>query len=451
MTDLCDACAAPDSLLGAEELRQRQPAERQPADLEERAPRYTGTFGGERVGMGLCGKRVVAERKAAGYPNRGRADKANRAVEGEAGPSRTMAPVRTRSAHRERGVQERCGPGSRQWSRVSSVESSTLSSRAPADTTAVFTRQHGRGRDTTMLTSRSRTPTRFRHEYSLPAPRAFWHAPRRPTGWVFRSRRGAESRRPAAHRLRDPRRHGRDRSRNRAAESHRRHPRRADRRGRAGRGSPAGRARHRGEGADRLPRVHRRGQLARATTPTLRRSQGGPPAAEDIAADPLVATKPDNRKGLTPEFAVQTALKLDEEAVAAVAAGRVHGPPRRPRRRLLLGHERARQPQRSRAARRDPARAGRAARAIRPGRRAGLPGRADGDRRPRPADDARRRLAEAAVGGVRGSRQDRQAARPPTRASKPSGPRSTASCRSRSRRTRPTRFTAPSTSPRSSS
>ena len=49
---------------------------------------------------------------------------------------------------------------------------------------------------------------------------------------------------------------------------------------------------------------------------TLRRSLAGPPAAEDVAADPLAATKPDNRKGLTPEFAVQTALKLDEDAVA---------------------------------------------------------------------------------------------------------------------------------------
>src|SRR5262245_45256718 len=49
---------------------------------------------------------------------------------------------------------------------------------------------------------------------------------------------------------------------------------------------------------------------------TLRRSQAGPPAAEDTAADPLAATKPDNRKGLTPEFGVQTALKLDEDAVA---------------------------------------------------------------------------------------------------------------------------------------
>ncbi|MBP3955600.1 amidohydrolase family protein [Gemmata sp. G18] len=49
----------------------------------------------------------------------------------------------------------------------------------------------------------------------------------------------------------------------------------------------------------------------------LRRSLGGPPAAEDTAADPLVATKPDNRKGVTPEFAIQTALKLDDETVAA--------------------------------------------------------------------------------------------------------------------------------------
>jgi imidazolonepropionase-like amidohydrolase len=55
----------------------------------------------------------------------------------------------------------------------------------------------------------------------------------------------------------------------------------------------------------------------RGYDPALRRSQGGPPAAEDMAADPLIATKPDNRKGLTPEFAVQTALKLDEEAVGA--------------------------------------------------------------------------------------------------------------------------------------
>src|SRR5205823_321776 len=47
---------------------------------------------------------------------------------------------------------------------------------------------------------------------------------------------------------------------------------------------------------------------------TLRRSQGGPPAVEDVAADPLIATKPDNRKGFTPEFGVQTALKLDEES-----------------------------------------------------------------------------------------------------------------------------------------
>lgn len=48
----------------------------------------------------------------------------------------------------------------------------------------------------------------------------------------------------------------------------------------------------------------------------LRRSESGAPAAENLAADPLIATKPDNRKGFTPEFAVQTALKLDEEAIS---------------------------------------------------------------------------------------------------------------------------------------
>jgi imidazolonepropionase-like amidohydrolase len=58
------------------------------------------------------------------------------------------------------------------------------------------------------------------------------------------------------------------------------------------------------------------GGSTRGYDATLRRSQGGPPATEDVAADPLVATKPDNRKGLTPEFAIQTALKLDEDAIA---------------------------------------------------------------------------------------------------------------------------------------
>jgi imidazolonepropionase-like amidohydrolase len=53
----------------------------------------------------------------------------------------------------------------------------------------------------------------------------------------------------------------------------------------------------------------------RGYDPALRRSEAGPPAAEDTAADPLVGSKPDNRKGLTPEFAVQSALKLDEEAI----------------------------------------------------------------------------------------------------------------------------------------
>jgi imidazolonepropionase-like amidohydrolase len=45
----------------------------------------------------------------------------------------------------------------------------------------------------------------------------------------------------------------------------------------------------------------------------VRRSTAGPPSAEDLASEPLVATKPDNRKGVTPEFAVSSALKTDEE------------------------------------------------------------------------------------------------------------------------------------------
>src|SRR5262245_6219250 len=48
---------------------------------------------------------------------------------------------------------------------------------------------------------------------------------------------------------------------------------------------------------------------------TLRRPAGGPPAPEDLASDILAATKPDNRKGLTPEFEVRSALKADEEAI----------------------------------------------------------------------------------------------------------------------------------------
>ena len=49
---------------------------------------------------------------------------------------------------------------------------------------------------------------------------------------------------------------------------------------------------------------------------TLRRPAGGPSAPEDLASDILAATKPDNRKGLTPEFEVRSALKADEEAIS---------------------------------------------------------------------------------------------------------------------------------------
>ncbi|MBY0525811.1 MAG: amidohydrolase family protein [Gemmataceae bacterium] len=46
---------------------------------------------------------------------------------------------------------------------------------------------------------------------------------------------------------------------------------------------------------------------------TLRRSEGGPPEPVDIASEALAATRPDNRKGLTPEFVVATALKADSD------------------------------------------------------------------------------------------------------------------------------------------
>lgn len=47
--------------------------------------------------------------------------------------------------------------------------------------------------------------------------------------------------------------------------------------------------------------------------PSLRRSEVGPTAPEDFASEALAATKADNRKGLTPEFAVNAALKVDDE------------------------------------------------------------------------------------------------------------------------------------------
>jgi imidazolonepropionase-like amidohydrolase len=47
--------------------------------------------------------------------------------------------------------------------------------------------------------------------------------------------------------------------------------------------------------------------------PALRRSETGAPAPEDYASEALAVTKPDNRKGLTPEFQVGTALRGEEE------------------------------------------------------------------------------------------------------------------------------------------
>src|ERR1043166_8102620 len=47
---------------------------------------------------------------------------------------------------------------------------------------------------------------------------------------------------------------------------------------------------------------------------TMRRSEIGPTSPEDLASESLAATKADNRKGLTPEFAVNLALKNDDDA-----------------------------------------------------------------------------------------------------------------------------------------
>lgn len=51
--------------------------------------------------------------------------------------------------------------------------------------------------------------------------------------------------------------------------------------------------------------------------PGLRRSVAGPPAPVDFASEALAATKPDNRKGMTPEFQVATALRMEEEPADA--------------------------------------------------------------------------------------------------------------------------------------
>jgi len=48
--------------------------------------------------------------------------------------------------------------------------------------------------------------------------------------------------------------------------------------------------------------------------PALRRSETGAPEATDLAGEPLIATPPDHRKGLTPEFQVSTALRGEDQA-----------------------------------------------------------------------------------------------------------------------------------------
>src|ERR1700730_8215376 len=47
--------------------------------------------------------------------------------------------------------------------------------------------------------------------------------------------------------------------------------------------------------------------------PALQRSEGGAPAVEDTASEALAVTKADNRKGMTPEFTVASALKTEDE------------------------------------------------------------------------------------------------------------------------------------------
>lgn len=46
----------------------------------------------------------------------------------------------------------------------------------------------------------------------------------------------------------------------------------------------------------------------------LRRSESGPAEPVDLASESLAVTKPDNRKGLTPEFDVATALKAEDDS-----------------------------------------------------------------------------------------------------------------------------------------
>jgi imidazolonepropionase-like amidohydrolase len=48
--------------------------------------------------------------------------------------------------------------------------------------------------------------------------------------------------------------------------------------------------------------------------PALRRSETGTPEPSDLAGEPQIATPLDHRKGLTPEFQVSTALRIEEQA-----------------------------------------------------------------------------------------------------------------------------------------
>ena len=148
-------------------------------------------------------------------------------------------------------------------------------------------------------------------------------------------------------------------------------------------------ARHRRLRAHRLPRADRRRQPARFD-PALRRSAGGPPAPEDLASDILAATKPDNRKGLTPEFEVSSALKATR--TRSPRGGSSGSPPtwRCPRAGSSTARARS-SAERRRPAGRGPAAGRRPARGAEELPRPRLPAGADGRHRPLPAGAPRRR------------------------------------------------------------
>ena len=131
--------------------------------------------------------------------------------------------------------------------------------------------------------------------------------------------------------------------------------------------------------------------------PALRRSAVGDPTAEDLASDALVATKPDNRKGLTPEFQVRAALKADDDFADNWRKAGVTAHLIAPDGGILVGQSAL--VSLSGAAPRDSVLAAAVAQhlAFRPACRPGLSARPHGRRRPRPAVLPRRRPSNARI------------------------------------------------------